>query len=324
MPAIDPTAPQRFLETAFEPDDWVAVFLKSYESGGVTQRVGPVSWIKHPRFQAWLRFKNSQRFNVYCGLNAIVPGKRSRTRDSIGAVRHVFLEADRDGSAVLARIAARSNLPEPSYILHSSPNRVHVFWRVAGFMPEHVEALQKRLARELDTDPAATPATQTTRIPGYNNHKYSPPALVTIEYRSTVRMYTPADFPAAEPIVTGAAPAQSRRIRRGGSLDAVERARRYLARVPPAIAGEHGDVHTFRVCCRLVRGFALDDDDALAVLAEWNSRCRPPWNEHELRDKLRRAGRYGREPIAGLLRQERSVWDGKAERNGIDRASRAR
>jgi hypothetical protein len=27
--------------------------------------------------------------------------------------------------------------------------------------------------------------------------------------------------------------------------------------LPPAIAGQHGDVHTFRVCCRLARGFAL-------------------------------------------------------------------
>jgi hypothetical protein len=72
--------------------------------------------------------------------------------------------------------------------------------------------------------------------------------------------------------------------------------------VPPAIAGQHGDVHTFKVCCRLVRGFALDDALALRLLTEWNSRCQPPWTEHELEDKLRRAKRYGREPMAGLLR----------------------
>jgi hypothetical protein len=79
-------------------------------------------------------------------VNAIAPGRRSRTRDSIGAIRHVFLEADHDGPAVLAKVADQSDLPEPSYILHSSPNRVHIFWRVNGFEPEQVEALQKRLA----------------------------------------------------------------------------------------------------------------------------------------------------------------------------------
>ncbi len=123
MPWVDRVAPLRFLETAFQPDDWVAVFLKSYATGRVAQRVGPVSWVSHPRFQAWLRLRNAQRFNVYVAINAIVPGRRSRTRQAIGAIRHVFLDADHDGPGVLARIARRVDLPAPSYVLHSSPNR---------------------------------------------------------------------------------------------------------------------------------------------------------------------------------------------------------
>jgi hypothetical protein len=81
----------------------------------------------------------------------------------------------------------------------------------------------------------------------------------------------------------------------------IARARRYLASVPPAVAGEHGDLHTFRVCCRLARGFALDDEQALCLLSEWNEWCQPPWTTAELAYKLRRAARYGREPIGGLL-----------------------
>jgi hypothetical protein len=301
--AVDREAPLRFFRTAFQPDDWIAIFLKSYETGRVHQRVGPLDWVMHPRFQAWLRFKNSQKYNVYCGVNAIAPWKRTRTRDAVGVVRHVFLEADRDGPAVLARIGARSDLPEPSYVLHSSPSRVHVFWRVVGFELDYVEALQRRLAGELDTDPAATPATQTTRIPGFFNHKpqYVSPHLITIDYRSTERMWLPADFPAVK-ASEAPMPAPPRFAQSGSCLDPVERARRYLARVPRAIAGKHGDVHTFRVCCRLVRGFALRDDEALEVLTEWNAGCQPPWSKSDLQDKLRRARRYGREPIAAMLR----------------------
>jgi hypothetical protein len=81
----------------------------------------------------------------------------------------------------------------------------------------------------------------------------------------------------------------------------LERARRYVAAIPPAVAGNGGDAATFRVCCRLVRGFALEDEDALSVLADWNSGCVPPWSEEELRDKLKGARRYGREPLGGLL-----------------------
>jgi len=84
-------------------------------------------------------------------------------------------------------------------------------------------------------------------------------------------------------------------------VDRVSLLRRYLAALPPAIAGQHGDIATFRACCRLVRGFLLGDDDALAVIREWNARCEPPWTERELADKIQRARRYGREPLGGLL-----------------------
>ena len=54
------------------------------------------------------------------------------------------------------------------------------------------------------------------------------------------------------------------------------------------------------MCCRIVRGFELSDDEALAVLNEWNWRCEPPCSERELRDKIARARRYGKEQIGGL------------------------
>ncbi|HXH25254.1 MAG TPA: DNA-primase RepB domain-containing protein [Vicinamibacterales bacterium] len=242
---------------------------------------------------------NAQKCNIFVSVNAIASGRRSRTRDAIGAIRHVFLDADADGRAIIARIEARRDLPNPSYILHSSPNHVHVFWRVVGFSGEAVERLQKQLARELQTDPAATPATQTTRLPGFFNHKRAQPHLVTVEYRDVKTRHGPEDFPRVLESPSWMPPRHA--LGTGIDAPAIERAKRYLASVPPAVAGQHGDVHTFRVCCRLVRGFALNDDEAFDVLTEWNARCQPPWSADELLDKLRRAGQYGREPIGGLL-----------------------
>lgn len=285
-----------FLRTAYEPDDWIALFLKSYVTGRCTQRVGPLSLFLAPRIQAWLRAMNAQRFNIYVSVNAIKSGVRARTKEAVGAVRHVFVEADEDGPTVVAKIASRADLPNPSYLIHSSPNRVHVLWRATGFSITAIEGLQKHLASELGTDPAATPCSQTTRLPGYVNHKYSPGHLVTVEYGVTgVRHPAPAF-----PIPPGPPDVRRDSVPRAISLDAIERARRYLAKVEPAIAGQHGDLHTFKVCCRIVRGFALADDDAVALLSEWNARCAPPWGERELRDKVRRARNYGREPVGGL------------------------
>lgn len=243
--------------------------------------------------------RNSSRFHIiYVGVNAIRAGHRTRTRDAIAAVRHVFVEADHDGTAILERIRSRLDLPAPSYILHSSPDRVHVFWRAKGFDATGLERLQKLLSSQLGTDPAATPVTQTTRLPGFLNRKYADPHLVSVDYIDTERVFRPGDFPT--PPTAALPPSRPRRPFRA-IADRTERSRAYLSKVPPAIAGQHGDLHTFRTCCRVARGFGLDDDDALNVLADWNARCQPPWTEAELLDKIRRARTYGREPMDGLL-----------------------
>jgi len=299
MVPIDTAAPLHFLSRAFEPTDCAAIFLKSYETKSVVQRVGSVSWFQSPPFQRWLRAMNARKFNIFVSVNAIAPGRRSRTRDAIAAVRHVFLDADDDGTAVLERVKARADLPDPSYVLHSSPNHVHIFWRVAGFQHALVEQLQRQLARELRTDPAATPVTQTTRLAGFFNHKRTPPHLVTVEYRDIDTRYTPEDFPAVNSAFQSEQAPRSNVPQFQGAVS--DRVRRYLDSVPPAVAGQHGDIHTFRLCCRLVRGFALSEAQALEVLSDWNARCQPPWSVDELRDKLRRAAQYGREPVGGLL-----------------------
>jgi hypothetical protein len=299
VPRVDRAAPLQFLRTAYEAEDWIAVFLRRYDTGEAVQRVAPVTLFQQPNVQAWLRLMNARHFNVFVSVNAVLPEKRVRTRDAVCAIRHVFIEVDHDGRGVLAAISARRDLPTPSYVLHSSPDRVHVLWRATGLTKSEAEQLQKYLARELGADPAATPCSQTTRLPGFLNYKYAPPVLVRAKYGRTTPVYTPADFPV---------PPASPRTGRGGrmalprrSADVMERARRYLAALPPAVAGQHGDIATFRACCRLVRGFLLSDDDAFALITEWNARCEPPWTERELADKIRRARRYGREPLGGLL-----------------------
>ena len=298
---IDRDAPRRFLHVGYQPGDWVAVFLKSYDTGETAQRVRPVSAVIAPRFQAWLRFRNAARWNVYVSVNAVAPG-RSRTRDAIAAIRHVVLDVDRDGPRVLADLAVRRDLPTPSYVLHTSPARVHLLWRVQGFGAERVEALQRRLARQLGADAAATSCAQMTRLPGFVNYKHEPPHLVTVDERAATSLYAPMHFPRPPAAPSFNAPS----IRLVSAAvpvikDPLARARRFLARAPPAIAGQHGDGHTFRICCRLIRGFGLSDDETLAVLGDWNARCRPPWSDADLLGKVSHARRYGREPVGGLL-----------------------
>lgn len=300
MVRIDREAPLQFLRTGYQPADWIAVFLKTYRTGDVAQRVVPVSAATSPSFQAWLRHLNSQGWNVYVSVNAVQPG-RSRTKRAIAAIRHVFLEVDTDGLGLLASLTTRPDLPPPSYVLHSSPGRLHVFWRARDFNCSEVELLQKRLARELETDSAATSCAQTTRLPGFVNHKHGNPWPVFVEYLRPRAMLARADFPLVVQTFRASSPREHVRRDRNTTIESLSRARRFLRSVEPAVCGQHGDLRTFRVCCRVVRGFDLSDDEAMSVLGEWNARCAPPWSERDLLEKVHNARRYGHEPVGGLL-----------------------
>ena len=109
------------------------MLLKSYATGRIVQRVGPVSLVASSRFQEWLRRENTERANIYVSVNAVKSGQLTRRRRAIHAIRHVFLDVDHSGPEAIEFIGARRDLPEPSYVLSSSPKRHHVFWRVSGF-----------------------------------------------------------------------------------------------------------------------------------------------------------------------------------------------
>lgn len=300
--AVRSTVAHSFLSRAFGPDDWVAIFLKAYDTKRVMQRVAPIATVCEARWLTWLRVMNHFRFNVYVSVNAITPHRRERTKAAVSEVRHVFVDVDRHGPRVLDRVVSAGGLPVPSYVLHSSPGRLQLLWRSHGFSPSDAERLQKHLATHLGGDVHATAVSQTMRVPGFQNWKYCPPPVVGVEYRAEASVYEPAHFP-KPPVVLHAVTRRTEQLSSPHSRpqDAPDRAQRYLAAVPPAVAGQGGDARTFRICCRLVRGFALDATVALQLLASWNARCEPPWSEAELIAKLEHARRYGREPFGGQL-----------------------
>lgn len=95
------------------------------------------------------------------------------------------------------------------------------------------------------------------------------------------------DKPAIE-----APPKESNRLVKGGLQDrsrVVERARKYLDKMPRAVSGQSGHNATFRVACVLVQGFDLSPAEAYPLMAEYSQRCKPPWTEREIEHKLQDA-----------------------------------
>lgn len=71
----------------------------------------------------------------------------------------------------------------------------------------------------------------------------------------------------------------------------VERARKYLAKMPVAVSGQGGHNTTFHTACVLVLGFELSEHDAVALMTEWNAGCQPPWSDREIVRKVREANK---------------------------------
>lgn len=81
----------------------------------------------------------------------------------------------------------------------------------------------------------------------------------------------------------------------------VHRARQWLARRDPAVAGSGGHDHTIATAHVVVVGFDVPRDVALDLLGEWNRGCQPPWSPGELAHKVDDAARNDRKQPWGFM-----------------------
>ncbi|MDR1296553.1 MAG: hypothetical protein LBO05_04110 [Deltaproteobacteria bacterium] len=72
-----------------------------------------------------------------------------------------------------------------------------------------------------------------------------------------------------------------------------ERARRVVATMAPAVAGQRGHDAAFAVACVLVHGFALSRLEAGEIFGGYNARCQPAWSDREIEHKLATAESWG-------------------------------
>lgn len=82
----------------------------------------------------------------------------------------------------------------------------------------------------------------------------------------------------------------------------IDRARKYLAKIPGAVSGDNGHTQTFNAVCHVMVGFDLDADTTYSIIAnDYNPRCDPPWKEKELRHKIDSAAKQCKRPRGYLL-----------------------
>jgi hypothetical protein len=125
-----------------------------------------------------------------------------------------------------------------------------------------------------------------------------------------------ASVPAEEPSRPAPAPTATADHDGGPAWPGLlERARRYLAKMPPAVEGQHGSDATFEAAAVLTRDFGLADEEAWPLLCEWNQLCQPPWGEKDLRRKLEEGRRKGK-GVVGSKRGRRPTSVPFVQREG--------
>jgi len=184
----------QYIRENFEARDRLAVVLIEKRSGTVIQRLATAEKIASNEFQAWLRHKNAEHHEIYVSMNALHAGAIGRTKSDVATVRHVYLDFDDHGTAAVEKLLARQDLPRPSYLVNSSPDKWQVVWKVEAFTKHHAEQLQRVLVGETGADPAATDCSRVLRLPGFYNHKYAKSHFVNVQTLSK-ETYRPERFP---------------------------------------------------------------------------------------------------------------------------------
>jgi len=183
-----------YILTNFQRSDRLAVLVRNSGRRETVQRISTAGKMTEPSFQDWLRHKNEKEsFDIYIGMNTLRHEARTRTKEDIETIRHLYMDIDDDGPAALARIQQSNLVPRQNYTINTSPDKFQVVWRVRNISQEQAESLQRAMVRKFGGDPAATDSTRVLRLPGFLNRKYEAEFRVqAVKHAESV--YNPQDF----------------------------------------------------------------------------------------------------------------------------------
>jgi hypothetical protein len=183
-PSFKPSASEYILDN-FEAADRIAILALNRDFADTIQRITSAQKAASPEFQAWLRYKNANDWDIYIGMNPLKKDAWTRTKEDIESIKHVYIDLDHGGPEALDAIENSTIVPKPNYVLDSSPEKHQLVWRVEGMNLEEAEALLHAMAREFGGDSAATDANRVLRVPGFANKKYKTNFYVEARREST-------------------------------------------------------------------------------------------------------------------------------------------
>lgn len=294
-------------------DGWIEIRCCPAEEG--SKRGVRSLWYESPAelvadFDAIERESEDNR-HIYAGVSLRPErGKKTKGDLPVGTACHVELDMGKDGQSRGELLRRLERLPIlASIVVDSGSGGIHAYWRLTEPAPrEAVERVNRALADRVQAHDSIHDVTRILRPPGFLNRKPS-----VMEMAHVVHL-TGGDVDISEledeldPEMR-AATRQERALPSGQVAPShpspidhrVARARRYVAKMPEAVAGNGGHNATFAVAVAVVRGFLVPPEEARQILEEYNQRCDPPWDAKDLDHKLAQALNNSTQPWGYLL-----------------------
>lgn len=155
----------------FNPNDSIAIII--INQGKTEQRF--IRAGDYFKYRGWLRYKNSQGFNIYCSVATLLAGSKNRKKESYSDEQSaLWVEID---FKTTKWSEFHVDLLFPSLIVASSIDKTHLYWLLSSDISKNsVEHINKGLNkyfsdkynRSVDT---VHDISRVLRIPGFKNHK---------------------------------------------------------------------------------------------------------------------------------------------------------
>jgi len=218
--ALSPSDTLGYLRELFEPGDFIDLqFIHQTDTIPGTDRKQTrdefvfIDAIGEQTLQM-IRVYQQAGWNSYVCMNALkqevdpLDGKHHRRERDVVGVRSVYVDCDVNALDSVNKIAddiEAELLPEPQFIIRSSPSKFYVLWKVQGMTVLEAKALNKALQSRYHTDAAATDAARVLRMigtynlkPEYTTNGQQPMVVLDDEFSNFSNVaaprYTLADF----------------------------------------------------------------------------------------------------------------------------------